>query len=192
MKKLIPALLTLALLAACITPDKYKATVTVYKDTCQIEYTGQFQVAVAKDKRLPQDKAQNMTIETMKRFEAEIMTAGGVIKTNVIGPGIFEAGISTKQPITAKPEQALSLFTIQKDEQGKVTLKSLEASERDKKAFNELGIESKGTLTVKTTGQIVEENAQDKPNWLTKWFSEGYSWKLDAVNGTPATMVIQF
>lgn len=193
MKKTIPALLSLAVLvAACVLPNKYQATATVEKDACQVEYKGQFQVLAAMDKRVPPEQAKKLTIDTMKRLESEIMQQNGTIKTNILGQGVFEATISMKEPITKQPKPILNLFSVQDDGQGKVTIKTLEANEREKKDFPEQGIENKGELTIKTKGKILEENAMEKPTWLTKWFTEGYSWKLDLMKSPPASMVIQF
>ena len=193
MKRCINALLLVAFLAAsCVLPNKYEATATVEKDACQVDYKGQFLVLAALNKNVPPEQARAGTIDAMKRFEAELMTQGGTIKTNLIGPGLFEATVAMKQLIEKNPKPVLNLFTIQKDEQGKVTLKTMEANEREKKAFPEAGIEGKGELTVITKGKVLEENAQDKPGWWAKWIPSGYVWKLDYVNGTPATMVIQF
>lgn len=193
MKKLIPAVLAVAILAAgCILPNKYQATVTVDKDACQVDYKGQFLVIAAMDKRVPPEKAKAMAIDFMKRLEADILKQNGTITTKLAEPGVFEATLSYKQPIGTSPTNVLQLFRIKSDEQGKVTIKTLETSEGDKKAFPEAGIESKGELTIKTKGQVVEENAQDKPNWLTKWFSDGYTWKQDLLKSPQASMVIQF
>lgn len=127
-----------------------------------------------------------------ERLEADILKENGTITTKIVEPGVFEASIAFKQAIGKNPARVLELFMIQGDEQGRVTLKTFEATERDRQGLPELGIESKGELTVKTAGQVVEENAQDKPSWLTKWFSNGYTWKQDFLKSPQASMVIQF
>lgn len=193
MKKLIPAVLGVAILAAgCILPNKYQTTITVEKDACQVDYKGHFVVLVAANPEMPAEQKTKLTIDTMKRLEADILKEKGTITTKMTEPGVFEAAISYKQAIGQNPARVLNLFSIQGDGQGKVTVQSFELNAGDRQNFSAQGINGVGELTVKTAGQVLEENAQDKPGWLAKWIGGGYTWKQDLLKSPQASMVIQF
>ena len=187
--KFVWPLLALAVfLASCVMPTNYVAVLTVDRDTCRMEYTGQFQVDEALGGRVSESEAKAATLDAMKQLEGEVLQAGGSVTTSFVRNGFFDAVITLQETLGEAPKTLLYLVTVERDAKDRVTVRSFDASDEDRKDFVRQGLEGKGELRVMTKGTVLESNAQEKPGIV----SRHYGWKLDLMQTGPAAMVIQF
>jgi hypothetical protein len=189
LKTLIVACLLAVSLAGCMLPETIDA---------KIELNG-YHYRIAMKSRVVATEAlriamrgQELTAKMEDRLRAKALRAlqaPGYTRFDYVGRGCYDTaaelsgelakpGASIGFPFTQPDRKADNFLTVERLDDGTVEVKSLRIPEQTKRSLLKAGLTPSGTIEVKITGTVIENNATETP----KAAGDPYRWTISSWN----------
>ncbi|HYG87459.1 MAG TPA: hypothetical protein VD978_14465 [Azospirillum sp.] len=195
MQKTIALATLCALLSGCLLPDRFDATLTLGADSATLNYRGEL-VAVsayadATSGKLSAVEDEKVTREALDAVASDVRKDEGTMEAAFLGKGRATASVHWTQPnpaVGAKTSFA-DLVAIRRQGDGALEVVTPALKDRDRAQLTRMGLGgASGRLCIKTTGSVVESNAQATPA------EPGgcHGWTIEVLKDQPVRMLVRF
>lgn len=182
-----------ALLSGCLLPDRFDATLDVGAGHATLDYRGELVAmsAYADSAKLTPAQDEQAVREALDAVAADVRASGGTVEYVPLGKGRARAAVTWTQaapPVGGKTTFA-DLVAIRRQNDGTLEIVTPALKERDRGQLARMGLgDAAGRLCVKTTGSVVESNAQTRPE--TPGGCHG--WSITVLKDEPVRMLVRF
>lgn len=186
--KFIVCAFSCVLLSACLIPEKFTAKIDVKPDASYtVNFNGTMAHVLALAQKVKGGKLSDKDEQALKAEADKLSKAPDFKKAVYRGDGRYELEIVSNK-LAGQPFK-MDTFSVQTDKEGIMTISSIAVSDKDKKAFSELGIKMDGLLEVSLpkNAEIISHNAMSTPSFFG--LMGGYSWKIGSINERPMMRV---
>ncbi len=195
MRKTLALAAACVLLSGCLLPDRFDATLTLGADAATLDYRGELVVvsayADATSGKLSVVEDEKATGEALAAVAADVHKEGGAMDFGFLGKGRATAVVHWTQPNPAVGAKTsfVDLVAIRRQDDGALTIVTPGLEKRDRVQLTKMGLgDAAGRLCVKTTGRVVESNAQITPS-----DPDGcYGWTIEVLKDQPVRMLVRF
>ncbi len=180
-------------LASCLFPEAFKASVTINKNgSFSFAYDGILTFVISRAEKVQQGKLSPRTEKGLKELEQKFAKDEGFKQVKYLGDSRFRVSYR-KEGKLDKPfyfvGKDVQLFSIQPKSGGLVEIKGISLSKKDIGQLKALNLEIDGELTIKTDGEVVEQNATSTPSLFG--LLGGYQWKITSLEDAQPRMLIK-
>ena len=176
------------LLAGCLVPDRYKATLSLSNNAYSLDFIGEMHIMAAYTDLFNKgghNDPEQVAAQVVREFERVIRERQQAsVETRLVSPRLFQASFLYVSPYS-QPE-ATGMFQMQVSGDT-LTLTSRPLSAKDKEVIRLNNITSRGQLCIKAFGTVLESNAQRSATLLDRC----NVWDLDGLD-EPVRMVVKF
>lgn len=178
------------LIAGCLVPEQFKASVTVKETGAYIfKYTGTALHAMA---AAQQKQAGPLSAADEKELqqEADKLAKEPEIKKVVYkGQGRYELNIESAKK-AGEPLKMLDVFVVNTDKSGVMTITTVDLKPQDKEQLKSIGIKIDGTFEVSlpSNAEVLSHNATSTPT-LGGLLGSTYGWKIGSVDERPVMKI---
>lgn len=176
-----------SLLAGCLVPEKFTASVQVNPDASYLyRYQGTAVHAMAA-MAIKSGRFGAKDDEVLKKEAAQANrkdNPDGVRKFDYLGKGRYEVQLEQlRKPGQVRASETLDLVKLTKEKDDSYTLASPELKEKERRELGQLGIKIDGKLEVilPPKAEVISHNATGTPGW----FSKTYTWKIGGLDQRP-------
>ncbi len=186
--KFIACAFACVMLNACLIPEKFTAKIAVNPDASyKVNFNGTMAHVLALAQKVKGGALSDKDEQALKAEADKLSKATDFKKAVYKGDGRYELEIVSIK-LAGQPFR-MDTFSVQTDKEGVMTISAIAVSDKDKKAFSELGIKMDGVLEVSLprNAEIISHNAMSKPSFFG--LLGGYSWKIGSINERPMMKV---
>jgi len=190
----IGLLLTLTLsLTACLFPQAFKASVNINNNgSFTFAYDGILTFVISRAEKVQSGKLSPRTEKGLKELGQKLAEDPAFKKVEYQGDSNFLVSYSKKGALD-KPfyfvGKDIRLFSILPKPGGLVEIKGIKLSKKDISKLEALNLKLDGELTIKTDGEVIEQNATSTPSLFGMW--GGYQWKITSLEDAQPKMLIK-
>jgi len=187
-------LLTLSLsLTACLFPQAFKASVNINNNgSFTFAYDGILTFVISRAEKVQSGKLSPRTEKGLKELGQKLAEDPAFKKVEYQGDSNFLVSYSKKGALD-KPfyfvGKDIRLFSILPKPGGLVEIKGIKLSKKDISKLEALNLKLDGELTIKTDGEVIEQNATSTPSLFGMW--GGYQWKITSLEDAQPKMLIK-
>ena len=187
-KHLFAYLLACSVLTACLIPEKFTAKIDVKPDASYtVNFNGTMAHVLTLAQKVKGGKLSDKDEQALKAEADKLSKAADFKKVVYNGDGRYQLEIVSNK--LAGQTFRMDTFSVQTDKEGIMIISAIAVSDKDKKAFSELGIKMDGVLEVSLPkkAEIISHNAMSTPSFFG--LIGGYSWKIGSINERPMMKV---
>lgn len=183
------SLASTALLSGCLAPERFSAKVEVQPDA---SYTFQYSGTVIYAPAAAQIKKAGSLSEKhqngLKKGADQLSKRPDVRHAIYQGNGRYELEIESKKK-AGESLHLLSIFTVDTDKDGVMTIASKEIKEKGQRELEQIGITIDGTLEVRLpkNAEVISHNATSTPTFFGMFRT--YSWQIGRIDQRPILKV---
>ncbi len=171
------------LLAGCLIPEKFVASVTMKADgayTYKYDGTATFLPAAMQIKG--QGPLSEKDEQGLKQEANKMAKVPGIQKASYFGAGRYDLAIERDLRV-GESAPVLKVISVTRDKEGVYTIAPAVLQEKDKAGLRDLGIRVDGKFEVRlpSNAQVISHNASGTPGL----FSKAYVWNVGSIDANP-------
>lgn len=182
--QILVVLLLPLMLSSCLFPEEFQSKVEINKNgTFTFEYDGVLTFVLGKAEEVKKGKLSPNANKEIEKLESKLRKDEGFKKVEYLGHSKFRVYYEKEGALSAPfyfVGESVRLFSITQKEKGLIELQGTKLSEKDIRQLEPLGLKIDGELTVKTDGEVVEQNANSSPSLFG--LMGGYEWKITSIH----------